>query len=1710
MTKTIKLAMKTALQPMFPHSCAVLRAPLRWGVFLALALATQPAWGQAVEPELEAVEGAWFDGGQRSKGPAKRVAAARPPSLVLSLTPPAAAALPPLSPGELERLRPHGGLAPIGVHRALPAGTAELSFSGGAAKTTVAEAWQATVVGRLWRLQVTSPGARALRIHFQDFDAGKGSVWVHAADGQVDGPHSGRGMWGDGDFWSDIVFGDSATIEYRPDSEEPPAQAAPFRIAAVSHIRNVPGLIGGDDSPARAAEAKSPTGNPSERLVAAEAQSLSSGPPSPASHTKPAPCHQDVSCHSDFSREATGVAHIQFENENGSMVCSGALLIDSHRTFIPYFLTAAHCINTDAEARSLIAYWSYRTQTCNGTPPSRSSVPRTNGAHLLATMDGGLCTDEDGEEKICTDRGGDATLLRLEENPPGRRFFMGWDPNPQSVGTSVTGIHHPAGSHKRISFGRIASQVGSYHRVSWSQGRVEPGSSGSPLLKGKGFEGAGIVIGILSFGEQQDEHEDICLTNPRAGYMKFSDFYPRIRRFLEGEDETSPPPTASLTASPGSIQRGGSATLRWSSTNAASARIDPGIGAVATSGSRTVSPTATTTYRITVTSADGRTASDSATVTVTASPPTDDHGDTPAEATALSAGSSVQGRIETGDDVDYFRLQIPAQSDVEIYTSGSLDTVGSLRDSSNAVIDGNDDGGTGTNFRIARRLAAGVYYIAVSSFGSGTGSYTLHASVAGGGTPPPTVSLTASPGSIQRGGSATLRWSSTNAASARIDQGIGNVATSGSRTVSPTATTTYRITVTSADGRTAADSATVTVTATPPPPPPDATGIITTVAGTGTPGYSGDGGQAAQAQLWGPLGVALDGLGNLYFTEQNNQRIRKVNTDGWITTVAGTGTQGHSGDGYSDGGQATRARLNFPLGVALDTAGNLYFADSGTHRIRKVNTDGWITTVAGTGTHGYSGDGGQATRARLSIPTGVALDGLGNLYFADGGNHRIRKVNTDGWITTVAGTGTPGYSGDGGQATRARLNIPWGVALDGLGNLYFTDPGSHCIRKVNTDGWITTVAGTGEPGYSGDGGQATRARLWRPRGVALDGLGNLYFAENNYDRIRKVDAAGVISTVAGGSRGDSIGDGGPATAARLSSPSGVAVDGAGNLFIADTSNHRIRRVGGASAPTSTDDHGDTPAEATALSAGSSVQGRIETSGDVDYFRLQIPAQSDVEIYTTGSLDTVGSLRDSSNAVIADDDDGGTGTNFRIARRLAAGVYYIAVGSSGSGTGSYTLHASVAGGGTPPPTVSLTASPGSIQRGGSATLRWSSTNAASARIDQGIGNVATSGSRTVSPTATTTYRITVTSADGRTAADSATVTVTATPPPPPPAATGIITTVAGTGEPGYSGDGGQATRARLNFPLGVALDGLGNLYFADVHNHRIRKVDTDGWITTVAGTGTQGYSGDGGQATQARLNTPLGVALDGLGNLYFADVHADVHNHRIRKVNTDGWITTVAGTGTRGYSGDGGQATRARLNFPLGVALDGLGNLYFADVHNHRIRKVDTDGWITTVAGTGTQGYSGDGGQATQARLNIPWGVALDGLGNLYFTEQNNHRIRKVDTDGWITTVAGTGTQGYSGDGGQATRARLSGPRGVALDTAGNLYFADSGNHRIRKVNTDGWITTVAGTGTQGYSGDGGQATRARLSIPTGVALDGLGNLYFADTDNHRIRKVKVE
>ena len=692
--------------------------------------------------------------------------------------------------------------------------------------------------------------------------------------------------------------------------------------------------------------------------------------------------------------------------------------------------------------------------------------------------------------------------------------------------------------------------------------------------------------------------------------------------------------------------------------------------------------------------------------------------------------------------------------------------------------------------------------------------------------------------------------------------------------------------------------------------------IITTVAGGGI----GDGGSATNAPLWSPAGVAVDAAGNVFIADQGNNRVRKLGTNGIITTVAGNGLDvavsealRHKGGAvpklgsgtgtYSgDGGPATNASLYGPEDVVVDATGNLFIADTRNNRIRKVDTNGIITTFAGNGTATFAGDGTQATNASLSRPTGLAFDAVGNLFIADNANSVVRKVGVNGIISTVAGTNGYAFSGDGGAATNAGLNGPYGVAVDAHGSLFIADDGNQRIRKVGTNGIISTVAGTNTYGFFGDGGTATNAALWNPCGLAVDAAGNLFIADESNSRIRKLGTNGIITTVAGTNSAGVLGDGGLAVDAGLNNPLGVAVDAAGNIFISDAFNNRLRKV--------------------------------------------------------------------------------------------------------------------------------------------------NTN-------------------------------------------------------------GIISTIAGNGTLSYCGDGGPAVAAGLSTLGGITMDAAGNLFLTDTGNARIRKVGTNGIITTVAGNGTFAFTGDNVPATNTSLDYPTSVAADARGNLYIADES----NNRIRKVNSSGIITTVAGTNSSGFAGDGGPATNAILSGPSGVALDARGNLFIADASNERIRKVDTNGIITTVAGNGAKGpyltgtFSGDNGPATNAGLANPSSVTVDAVGNLFISDSFNYRIRKVDTNGTITTFAGNGAYPYAGDGGAAINTSVGITYGLQTDGSGNLFIADNNCNRVREVNTSGIISTVAGNGAAAFAGDGGAATNASLNGPYGVVVDSADNLLIAESGSLRIRKV---
>jgi uncharacterized protein (TIGR03437 family) len=651
-------------------------------------------------------------------------------------------------------------------------------------------------------------------------------------------------------------------------------------------------------------------------------------------------------------------------------------------------------------------------------------------------------------------------------------------------------------------------------------------------------------------------------------------------------------------------------------------------------------------------------------------------------------------------------------------------------------------------------------------------------------------------------------------------------------------------------------------------------------------------------------------------------------------------------------------------------------------------------------------------------------------------------------IDTVAGTD---FVGDGGSATAAQLGSAESVAVDSAGNLYVADAADHRVRKISPAGLITTVAGNGHPGFAGDGGPASAALLARPYGVAADRFGNLYIAELGYDslglksRVRKVSADGVIRTIAGGGAllADVTGD---ATAAKLAGARNVAVDWSGNVYVSEFNGHRVYRI--------------TVDGVIVVVAGTGVAG--DSKEDVAATLGQLSYPKGLAVDTGGTL----YISDSGNHAIRKVSNGVLSTLVRGGKAgAAAAVLYnptgVAVDSAGdlyfSDNGNARIRRVPAGGSV------------------ASTVVSKDTAVAS-------GSVALSSWRDLAVDSSGAIYV----ADGQRVAKCAGSTVQ---------------TIAGDGTYEFRANGTSATMNRLYGPYGVAVDAAGYLYIADQGNNRIRKVSSSGLMTTIAGPGDGRTAGDGGLAVAASVFEPAGVAPDGFGNVWIAEYQA----HRLRRVGRDGIISTAAGTGEAGFQGD----TGTQMNSPTGVVADTLGNVYFADTFNHRVRKLDANGNLSVVAGKGVRGYAGDGGAAWQAQLDTPRFLALDPAGNLYIADQGNHSIRKVTNTSppLIYTVAGTGVAGYSGDGGAAVHARLNSPTGVAA-SGGGIFIADSYNHRIRLVSSDGTIRTIAGTGAAGFSGNGSPAAAAELHTPTGLALDDSGNVYFADNENNHVRRLK--
>ncbi|MCW5980042.1 MAG: SMP-30/gluconolactonase/LRE family protein [Bryobacteraceae bacterium] len=615
---------------------------------------------------------------------------------------------------------------------------------------------------------------------------------------------------------------------------------------------------------------------------------------------------------------------------------------------------------------------------------------------------------------------------------------------------------------------------------------------------------------------------------------------------------------------------------------------------------------------------------------------------------------------------------------------------------------------------------------------------------------------------------------------------------------------------------------------------------------------------------------------------------------------------------------------------------------------------------------------------------------------------------------------------------------------------------------------IDTAAGAND---AGDGGPATAAQLGAAEGIALDSAGNLYIADAMDARVRRVDAAtGRISAVAGTGHPGLAGDGGPAVEAQLNAPYDVAVDSKGNVYIADLGNARVRKVSpdGTIQTVAGGDSNTAPPATLAAPRNLLVDAAgnlyISDFGRHQIYKLSAGGKFSVHAGTGAAGYNGDGFANMVNlngpAGLAADARGGlyfADAENRRVRSLTAGIVTTVL-EDPSGALGLGWPTGVA-----------------VDREG--TLYATATGAAGGVVVQALSGIAR---RLEGLDAVEKARDLALDAAGRLyIADGRQVWRLD--------GDAKLTRVAGRSSFGEA-DGGKATEARLLGPIGVSADEAGNVYIAEEGRQRIRKLNPQGWLATLVKTG---------------LTDPVAVAADRRGRIWIADYAGNA----VYRALPDGTLARAAGTGEAGFSGDGGSPLGAKLNRPRGVAVDPYGNVFIADSLNHRVRKITAGGQIQAIGGSGAPGYSGDLGLADRAQMRLPAGIAVDDEGNVYVAEQGNHVVRKIGIDGFIATVAGTGRWGDDGDGGPAAKARLNMPSAVAFDPEGNLLIADTGNHRVRAVDSTGVIRTIAGSGTAGFSGDGGPAEQARLRSPASITVDRAGHVYIADLENRLIRRL---
>jgi sugar lactone lactonase YvrE len=920
-------------------------------------------------------------------------------------------------------------------------------------------------------------------------------------------------------------------------------------------------------------------------------------------------------------------------------------------------------------------------------------------------------------------------------------------------------------------------------------------------------------------------------------------------------------------------------------------------------------------------------------------------------------------------------------------------------------------------------------------------------------------------------------------------------------------------------------AAPIVVVATPTPIPPPPTSLIMTIAGPS--GYVNGNGTAAQ--FTNPTGLVYDSHGNLFISDSGNSIIRKMDTSGNVTLFAGIPGQSGTTDGAG-----TVAQFNNPAGLVVDSADNIFVADTSNNTIRKITPAGTVTTVAGTaGVAGISNGTGLA--AQFNYPIGLTFDSHGNLFIADDANGSIREMTPQGVVTTFAGrTGTQGEI-DGTANSTARFSTPFALAFDSNGNLFVLDGFASTVREIDTSGNVTTVAGQGNTSAGYQDGTGTATLFNGPSAIAIDPSNNLFIADQRNDVIREITPAAVVTTFVGTYHVPG-GTDGTGASALFNNPYGIIFDSSGNLIVSDSDANNIRKI--------------TPAAVTSTIAGAALGA--DTNGLLFFVPGQAPdgtglaggmvmdangntyvSRYDViqKIDSSGNLTTfAGDAIDWPRNSMGSADGTGTAATFADPQGLAIdgnGTIYVADATNGTireitpagvvttlagspPSGSYNSGFSSANDVDGTGTGAAFNGPVGIAVDAAGTIYVSEPNNEVIRKVTQTGVVTT-----FAGTATNYGYVDATGAAAEFGSPNGMVTDMSgnlyvcdtqnyairmiTP-------AGVVSTFAGNGSDGILD--GTGTAAGFDSPMGITIDSAGNLFVTETIG-AIRKITPAGVVTTIAGNPAYEYESIDGDNTIEQVGTPDWLSVDSAGNLIFSDDN----EHSVRKFTSLVVPAIIAPAPTlsafatptpiptpaaylavstlAGYASyvDGPSAT-ARFNQPTSFAFDSSGNMFIADAGNNVIRKMDTSGNVTLFAGTPGQAGNADGARGT-ASFTEPYAMVSDGNGNLFVTDLGNNLIRKVSSTGVVSTFAGNGTA-LSADG-NGTSASFNSPAGIAIDSGGNLYVADLNGNVIREIDTMANVTTIAGDGN--YNDADGAGTAAELYAPTGLAFDSSGNLY---------------